>query len=698
MILDDHSHSPSTGGATTDFEAWVDVTTDPSELHVTPGRPAAVRVRLANRSGSIDQVTVEVHGVPKSWVRHERHAVTLDPHAEAHVTVTVTVPREPTSRAGTYAVRILARSATFLTPAGHTRMTWVVAPFTRTTLEATPARARGTRRATFTLNVRNGGNIPVAYDTTVTTTDARTHVASVRGYLTAPGWGFQERVHVRFPLRWFGRVALQHVRIHVQPDHGNVEPITLTVEQRPAVPSWAIPLPAVAGLCLAWLAMTTGSHAPPPESTRSVGTPFVQPLVQRTLPPDRREPQIEATPAPTARTSIGASGTPRASKPKAANASPRTAAPLPAAERPRDRSTPRLAALPPPRRAAAAPAAPRKIIKATPTNAPQKAKPKPTATSSKKAQPTARTAKAPIAVKAVPKVTSGARVAKPAPAKATPTKATPTRATPTKAAPARAVTKPVGAATPRRTDARPRVQRFMATRAQPSDSTVRVTWDVRDAKRVLITRVGLVPGRGSRSITLRGAQFITLTAFTRDGRTVTRTVHVPAVRAKASAPPPRATPARAAAPVVAAHPNQAKAATRSTVLRRTAPQDKAIRVREARATPPRDGNTAGIAGRWLHPYGTLDLSVEDRHVTGTFTDTRTGTAGEVRGRLTPSTVGAYVLNARVRVNGDPSENLSFIVAFSTDLKSFNGPYSHRGAGERWCGWRPDDGPPGACIQ
>lgn len=91
------------------------------------------------------------------------------------------------------------------------------------------------------------------------------------------------------------------------------------------------------------------------------------------------------------------------------------------------------------------------------------------------------------------------------------------------------------------------------------------------------------------------------------------------------------------------------------------------------------------------------LKVNRTRVTGTFNfgERRDGVRGTITGSVFGSP-GSYTVNARVTVPDGEANNISFVVRFSSDSKSFAGPYSERQQSERWCGWRPNTPKPQDC--
>ncbi|NNJ11029.1 protein kinase [Chloroflexales bacterium ZM16-3] len=143
--------------------AHIQVTPDRVSLALTPGDSTLISVAVTNLGPQVDRFTVTVAGVPPGWVSPSSEEIGLNPNQSGPVQFTVTVPRDPSSRAGDYPVTIQAQSQANPAETGVAQALWSVQPFAGGALTARPQVASGQRSASYTLNVRNDGNIPSRY-------------------------------------------------------------------------------------------------------------------------------------------------------------------------------------------------------------------------------------------------------------------------------------------------------------------------------------------------------------------------------------------------------------------------------------------------------------------------------------------------------------------------------------------------------
>jgi eukaryotic-like serine/threonine-protein kinase len=134
---------------------------DQQELQLD--QPNSVPITLANFGSQVDHLTLMVSGVPEAWVRTPAQAIQLNPGMQTTAALTITPPREPTSRAGAYKVVIVARSRNNPDESGKAEAAWTVPPFSATSLELKPRIASGRTRASYSLVLKNQGNAPATY-------------------------------------------------------------------------------------------------------------------------------------------------------------------------------------------------------------------------------------------------------------------------------------------------------------------------------------------------------------------------------------------------------------------------------------------------------------------------------------------------------------------------------------------------------
>jgi serine/threonine protein kinase len=231
----------------------IGVVLDHEAMTLTPGQPAVARVTLANLGSTVDHLAVTVEGVPESWVTGGREPVQLNPGAQATVTVPLTVPRVPESRAGDYPVTIRARSRKEPAETGTATARWTVLPFTAPAMGIEPGRAGGQTQATYGITVRNGGNSPTAYVLTgADEENALSYDFQPEQVALEPGAAADVRLTVQAPQRWIGIPQVKSFTVRSQPAGGapapaeaGPPPVPAQFVHRVLIPVWLPPVLAL---------------------------------------------------------------------------------------------------------------------------------------------------------------------------------------------------------------------------------------------------------------------------------------------------------------------------------------------------------------------------------------------------------------------------------------------------------------------
>lgn len=125
---------------------------------VMPGSTTTAILTVQNRSAVVDELTVQVLGVPIEWVRLSKERVSLLPNAQEQVTITYQLPRRPeaTATEHSFTVNVTSREHhASETAQGALK----VLPYQSFTLSLQPQRSR----RDFQLMVSNQGNASTAY-------------------------------------------------------------------------------------------------------------------------------------------------------------------------------------------------------------------------------------------------------------------------------------------------------------------------------------------------------------------------------------------------------------------------------------------------------------------------------------------------------------------------------------------------------
>ena len=102
---------------------------DEPEIAVPPGAHTSAELRVINRGTKSERFTVEVTGVPKSWLRIDRSEFDLRTDEPVYVQISFKPVRQPASAPGSYPVTVTVRSRNDATRMLQCVITLVVLPY-----------------------------------------------------------------------------------------------------------------------------------------------------------------------------------------------------------------------------------------------------------------------------------------------------------------------------------------------------------------------------------------------------------------------------------------------------------------------------------------------------------------------------------------------------------------------------------------
>jgi PASTA domain len=229
------------------------------------GGRASLTGTIRNQSGVVENYDFRVSGLPADWVTLPPTAYLLpfgsaDGH-EQSFELGLAPPRAPEAEARAWPFALEAVARTTGEVAARVNATLVIEPFHELAVSARPQRRRGRIRATFALEVTNGGNA----DATVALGAADTDDAcSVRldppAVRVAPGGHATTRMRV-VPRRtlWWGRPVEHSIELQAALREARTPiaaPPQVTYRQLPWIPWWVPPLViALIALAIALLAL-----------------------------------------------------------------------------------------------------------------------------------------------------------------------------------------------------------------------------------------------------------------------------------------------------------------------------------------------------------------------------------------------------------------------------------------------------------
>jgi eukaryotic-like serine/threonine-protein kinase len=140
----------------------VGVSLERSDLTLEAGRPAVLRITLANLGVLVDHLKVVVDGVPETWVVAP-DSIKLNPGTHVPAVLTVNVPRLSDATAGARDVIVKVMSLENPGEYGTANAIWTVLPYHALSLGMRPSKANGRAGAVYESWLRNDGNATALY-------------------------------------------------------------------------------------------------------------------------------------------------------------------------------------------------------------------------------------------------------------------------------------------------------------------------------------------------------------------------------------------------------------------------------------------------------------------------------------------------------------------------------------------------------
>jgi|GEM_PF-7121757 len=220
-------------------------------LELTPGQPTVVRAMVTNRGHVPDRVTLDVEGVPATWVQVPSEPLEVRPNRPVPIPLQILVPRTTENRAGENPVTIRARSQNNLAETGSTTTRWAVLPFAESHMELHPRKriVRGLQQTTYVVTLQNLGNATTFYSLQAGEEEPGLDYSLEQPrIIVEPGKSANLRLGVQAREKPAGK--LQNYTFGVEATSATQETLAAVaqLEQRAPFPFWVIP--AVATLLL----------------------------------------------------------------------------------------------------------------------------------------------------------------------------------------------------------------------------------------------------------------------------------------------------------------------------------------------------------------------------------------------------------------------------------------------------------------
>ena len=191
------------------------VTADRRLLEISPGAPVEIDLDVVNTADVIDGVSARVVGLDDRHVTARPSVLPLFPDGSGQLKLTIALP--VTFPAGRHPVTVEVASHTGTSAAEHVDVDLDVAPYVRVELDARPRVQRSHRRASFTLEIDNRGNVPV--DGALSSTDPDRSLRyrfSSTAVTVQPGQVERVQLHVRGPRHLFGGDLSRNLSLHAE--------------------------------------------------------------------------------------------------------------------------------------------------------------------------------------------------------------------------------------------------------------------------------------------------------------------------------------------------------------------------------------------------------------------------------------------------------------------------------------------------
>ncbi len=219
-------------------------------LEVSPGEVGEIPLEVINTGEVIEGVTARVLGLPTEHAWTRPAVLPLFPDATGHLVVRLDLPG--TFPAGTHPVTVEINGRTGSVHPAHHDVDVVVEHRPRLVLAASPSVVRARRRATFEVQVRNEGNVPLDVSLRAQDSDRSLQAAiSPSTVSVPPGGSARCAVMVRGPRQLFGSDRDRPLRVQATAGE-QVETAALTLRQRSTLSRGLLTALVLLAIVAAW--------------------------------------------------------------------------------------------------------------------------------------------------------------------------------------------------------------------------------------------------------------------------------------------------------------------------------------------------------------------------------------------------------------------------------------------------------------
>lgn len=223
---------------------------DVDVLEISPGTSGEISLDVLNTSTVIDGVSAHVLGLPVEHTTATPAVLPLFPDATGRLVVRFDLPSS--FPAGTHPVTVQLTGQAGAADAVHHDLDVVVGTRPRLALSAAPTTVRSRRRATFEVQVRNRGNVPLDVALRATDSDRSLQVTLTPSTISLPpGASALCAVRVQGPRQLIGadRERALQVEATAQDQH---EVVPLVLRQRSRFSAGVLTLLVLAAILATW--------------------------------------------------------------------------------------------------------------------------------------------------------------------------------------------------------------------------------------------------------------------------------------------------------------------------------------------------------------------------------------------------------------------------------------------------------------
>jgi hypothetical protein len=217
----------------------------PARQTVYPGGVVTATIIVVNHGTATDQISIDLDGLPTSWVAVEPAHHMLAPGAQGSSQLSISPPLAATTLAGQYPVTIVAYPAAPGASATQVPARLEVLSFTEFRILLDPPDQAGWYRGLFMIQIENQGNRSATFLVQGFDDDGALEFdIAVPEVELRPGEGDAVEIEVRLrPGRVFANPRIYDFTISVEPADGSASPRHARGEliQNPPFPLWLLP-------------------------------------------------------------------------------------------------------------------------------------------------------------------------------------------------------------------------------------------------------------------------------------------------------------------------------------------------------------------------------------------------------------------------------------------------------------------------